>query len=94
MKDVFENAKKYNSLPKSQPKVYCKPEELAEFFENHFNRNDQNFETPEPLKITPDCISAFIVNELSINDDPPTLEELQVVIYNLKSNKSSTECTC
>ena len=67
MKDVFENAKKHNSLPKSQPKVYCRPEELAELFENHFNSNFQNFETPEPLKITPDCISALIVNELSIS---------------------------
>ena len=91
MKDVFENAKKHNSFPKSQPKVYCRPEELAEFFENHFNSNDQNFETPEPLKITPDCISALIVNELSINDDPPTLEEIQAVINNLKLNKSFTD---
>ena len=72
--------KKHNSLPKSQPKVYCRPEELAEFFENHFNSNDQNSETPEPLKITPDCISALIVNKLSINGDPPTLEEIQAVI--------------
>jgi len=92
MKELFENSKNHKSLPKSQPKLYCKPEKLAKHFENHFASKTHKFK-PSLLESPPTCIVMLTEqsSNMSINEAPPSTQEIQAIINNLKSNKSSTD---
>jgi len=47
IKELFDNAKCHKSLPTIQPKSYCQPQKLANYFEKHFNFETNNLaETP------------------------------------------------
>ena len=94
MKELFENAKNHKTISTNRSKCICPPEQLAVYFEKHFvEKNDEN-SNPEQLETIPTSITSLSNNSLKeaeINENPPTEEEIQTLINNLKSNKSSTD---
>ena len=91
LKELLENVKNHKTLPSSQHKLHCIPEKSARHFESHFNNKTEKPE-PKSLQTPLACIQEITgyPEDTFINEHPPSAQEIQETVSNLKSNKSST----
>ena len=84
-KSLYQNAKKHSdTLHRSTTTRWCQPQEIANFFEKHFNP-PANHAMPETLKKTPDYISKLQNNSDIINDNAPSLSEVKEIVMILQN---------
>ena len=76
----------------------CSSDKLMNHFKAHFNPEDpSNVSTPEELLMNNDDLPIFvkelqnISDGIDINDTPPTVEEIQKHVLNLKNNKANND---
>ena len=91
---LFAKAKQQETTLRSVPDK-CPPEKIVEHFKAHFNPDDpSNAFCPEELgENLPSFIEELqnISRLIAINDDPPTVEEIQLHLNALKANKASND---
>lgn len=92
MKALFANAKEHGTtLENPQSKIYCAPDKIASFFENHFKSSHDQAIVPDELTQIPPYIAELQLNNIDINQAPPTKLEIADVIKTLKPGKSSSD---
>jgi len=94
LEKLFHRAKKQDTTLKSAQHA-CPPDQILEHFKAHFNPEDPSrTTTPEELNNSLPSFVADLQNIskcTSVNDIPPTIEEIQTQLNNLKSNKASND---
>ena len=80
----FYLAKSY-SMHKQSPKIDIAKEKLTKHFENHFS--ERVLELPPEL-VNPNNFEYLKDTPITVNEDPPTLEEIQEAVKTFKNNKS------
>ena len=84
MEKEFYLAKSY-SMHKQSPKIDIAKEKLTKHFENHFS--ERVLELPPEL-VNPNNFEYLKDTPITVNEDPPTLEEIQEAVKTFKNNKS------
>ena len=91
---LFSRAKKQETMLKPAPEA-CPPEKILKHFKAHFNPTDQSkTSTPEELdQNLPNFVKELqnISRSVSINDQPPKIDEIQKRLSELKMNKASND---
>ena len=94
MEKLFQRAKSQETTLKSTSHS-CSTDKILSHFQNHFNPHDPSLErTPTEFhENLPDFINHLqnITKSVIINDDPPTIDEIQKQLNQLKINKASND---
>ena len=97
LEQLFKRAKSQSTTLKHAQNS-CEVQKLMKHFRTHFNSHDPSkLNTPNELRNEEENLPPFLQNlrdiskNITINDNPPTLEEIQKQIELLKNNKANND---